>query len=301
MQRGSAPAPDPQGRYGEIFDRGYSHYTGQRLGRQHARRALVGYSVKRAMGIKKSWTAKVIPMFLYIAVAMPVIISLGIRAFLPSAEILDYGQFFGFVFILQGIFAATVAPEMLCPDRHEHVLSLYFSRSLKRLDYILSKVAATALLMTTMSLVPAAILWLGRQLLDDHPLSAMKNNIDDLGKVILAGLLISFYIGSVSLMIASFTGRKSIAVAVIIILVAISTSLAFALATALDFDWSRYLVFISPVSTVEGMALTLFNQTEGVESFADRGFLPFWNYAVAMIGTITIAVAIMLWRYLPDE
>ena len=124
MQRGSAPAPEPQGRYGEIFDRGYSHYTGQRLGRQHARRALVGYSVKRAMGIKKSWTAKVIPMFLYIAVAMPVIISLGIRAFLPSAEILDYGQFFGFVFILQGIFAATVAPEMLCPDRHEHVLSL---------------------------------------------------------------------------------------------------------------------------------------------------------------------------------
>lgn len=301
MQGADSLPNEPRNRYGEIFDRGYSHYDGERLGRRHARRALIGYSVKRAMGIKKSWTAKVIPMFLYIAVAMPVIITLGIRAFLPSAEVLNYGEFFGFVFLLQGIFAATVAPEMLCPDRHEKVLSLYFSRAITRLDYILSKLGATALLMTTMSLVPAAILWLGRQLLEDGPLGAMKDNIGDLGRVILAGVLISFYIGAVSLMIASFTGRKSIAVAVIIILVAISTSLAFALASALDYDWNRYLVFLSPVSTVEGMALTLFDQTSGAEGFADTPFLPFWNYAAGMIATITAAIGVMLWRYLPDE
>ncbi len=292
---------ETQGRYGEIFDRGYRHYDGERLGRRHARRALIGYSVKRAMGIKKSWTAKVIPMFLYIAVSMPVIITLGIRAFLPSAEVLDYGEFFGFVFVLQGIFAATVAPEMLCPDRHEKVLSLYFSRAITRFDYIISKLTATALLMTTMSLVPAAILWLGRQLLEDSPLSAMRSNIDDLGRVILAGVLISFYIGAVSLMIASFTGRKSIAVAVIIILVAISTSLAFALAEAIDHDWNSYLVFLSPVSTVEGMSLTLFDLTDMMETFGDGDILPFWNYAAAMLATITIALGVMLWRYLPDE
>src|SRR6188508_349886 len=69
-------APVEGSRYGEVFDRGYKHYDGPRLGRNHARRALVGYSVKRAMGIKKSWTAKVIPIFLYIAALMPVIISL---------------------------------------------------------------------------------------------------------------------------------------------------------------------------------------------------------------------------------
>src|SRR5689334_13840217 len=53
-------APVEGGRYGEVFDRGYKHYDGPRLGRNHARRALIGYSVKRAMGIKKSWTAKII-------------------------------------------------------------------------------------------------------------------------------------------------------------------------------------------------------------------------------------------------
>jgi ABC-2 type transport system permease protein len=295
-------AAEQQPRYGEVFDRGYRHYDGPRLGRNHARRALVGYSVKRAMGIKKSWTAKVIPMFLYIAVSIPVIVTIGIAGFLPNAEVLSYGDFFGFVFLLQGVFAATVAPEMLCSDRQEKVLSLYFSRAITRLDYILSKLGATALLMLTMSLVPAAILWLGTQLLDDSPLSAMKNNIGDLGRLILAGVLISVYIGSVSLMISSFTGRKSIAVAVILILVTVSTSLAFALAVAVDADWDRYLVFLSPLHTVDGMSVMLFGNPDGVSSeFEENPFLPFWQYAAGMLAITAVSVGVMLWRYLPDE
>src|SRR4051812_36257750 len=111
--------PDNQQRYGEVFDRGYKHYDGPRLGRRQAQRALVGYSIKRAMGIKKSWTAKVIPILLYIAVFTPVIISIGIRAFVPTAEVLDYADFFGFVFLIEGVFAATIAPELLCSDRAE--------------------------------------------------------------------------------------------------------------------------------------------------------------------------------------
>jgi ABC-2 type transport system permease protein len=296
------PAPAEQtARYGEVFDRGYRHYDGPRLGRNHARRALIGYSVKRAMGIKKSWTAKVIPMFLYIAISIPVIVTIGIAGFLPNAEVLDYADFFGFVFLLQGVFAATIAPEMLSTDRHEKVLSLYFSRAITRLDYILSKLGATALLMMTMSLVPAAILWLGRQLLDDSPLSAMKNNIDDLGRVIVAGVLISLYIGSVALMVSSFTGRKSIAVAVIIILFLVSTSLAFALAVAVDAEWDKYLVFLSPTNTVDGMADTLFRQTLPVSDFEDNPYLPFWQYAGGMLAVTAVSVGVMLWRYLPDE
>ena len=85
-------APVEGGRYGEVFDRGYKHYDGPRLCRNHARRALIGYSVKRAMGIKKSWTAKVIPIFLYIAVLMPVVMKAGMVSpspapFSPAASI----------------------------------------------------------------------------------------------------------------------------------------------------------------------------------------------------------------------
>ncbi len=49
------PMPAGNGeRYGEVFDRGYAHYRGPRLGRRQAVRSLIGYSMKRAMGIRKS-------------------------------------------------------------------------------------------------------------------------------------------------------------------------------------------------------------------------------------------------------
>ena len=56
----SIPAESP--RYGEVYDRGYTHYDGERLGRGHAFGALIRYSIQRALGIKKPWTAKVVPI-----------------------------------------------------------------------------------------------------------------------------------------------------------------------------------------------------------------------------------------------
>src|SRR6185312_598521 len=108
---------------------------------------------------------------------------------------------------------------------------LYFARAITRGDYLIAKLSAAALLMLTMSLAPAAILWLGRQLLDDSPVRAMGHNLDDLVRLAIGGVLISFYLGSLALMIASFTSRKLISVAVTIVAFLISTSLALALAT----------------------------------------------------------------------
>ncbi|HLL51145.1 MAG TPA: hypothetical protein VK356_10795, partial [Thermomicrobiales bacterium] len=116
------------GQYGEIFDRGYLHYTGPRLGQLHAIWALTRYSMARALGIRRPWTAKIIPMLLYAAVAIPVLIAIGIRAFLPAVEFLDYAAFFGAIFLLVGIFVAMIAPEMMSSDRHDRLLPLYFSR-----------------------------------------------------------------------------------------------------------------------------------------------------------------------------
>jgi ABC-2 type transport system permease protein len=121
-----------QGQYGEIFDRGYLHYEGPRLGQLHGIWALARYSMARAVGIGRPWTAKVIPMLLYAAVAIPVAMSIGIRAFFPAFEFLDYVSFFGAIFLLEGIFVATIAPEMVSSDRHDRLLPLYFSRPISR-------------------------------------------------------------------------------------------------------------------------------------------------------------------------
>ena len=193
-------------RYGEIYDRGYQHYLGKRLGRRHAIWALIVYSIKRAMGIKKSWTAKVIPIILYLATAGTVLVVIGIEAFIKSTgtTVMTYPEYFFFIYLIEGAFVATIAPEMLCGDRRENVLSLYFSRAISRLDYVLSKLAAVAILTMTVSVLPAVLLWLFRQLLADRPLSALKNNVDDLGRVILVGTLIAVYLGCGGLVISSW-------------------------------------------------------------------------------------------------
>ena len=124
--------PASQRNYGEIFDRGYLHYDGPRLGIPAAIWALARYSMARAIGIRRPWTAKIIPMLIYAAVLIPVALAIGIRAFVPAFNFLSYGEFFGAIFILEGIFVALIAPEMVSTDRHDKMLPLYFSRPIGR-------------------------------------------------------------------------------------------------------------------------------------------------------------------------
>jgi ABC-2 type transport system permease protein len=306
MAAPNAPVPgtfaaEPS-RYGEVFDRGYKHYDGQRLGRRGAFFALVRYSMKRAVGIKKSWTAKIIPILLYVAAFIPAIVYIGVSALVPDMDIWEYPDFFSLTFVIQGIFVATIAPEMLCGDRRENVLSLYFSRAIKRSDYILGKLVAAALLTVTISVIPAVILWLGRQFLEDSPLTAMKDNIDDLGKILIVGTSIAFYLGAIALLISSFTGRKSIAVAVIVIGFGISTSLAYALNAAFeDYENRRYFVFLSPADTVARFVSSIFSATG--DEFGDFPLSDFttWQYFAGMAAVVIVAILVMLWRYVPDE
>lgn len=66
--------------YSEVFDRDYKHDEGRRLGRGHAVWALVRDSMKRAMGIKKKWTAKSIPIVRYLVVVVVALIPTNSRA-----------------------------------------------------------------------------------------------------------------------------------------------------------------------------------------------------------------------------
>lgn len=288
------------GRFGEVYDRGYQHYEGERLGRQHAFRALTTYSMKRALGAKKSWTAKVIPVLLYVAISIVVVIPLGIRAILDDAGVVEYWQFFSIVFVILGVYVATVAPEMLCNDRRESVLTLYFSRAIKRGDYLLAKLLGTALLTMTISFVPMVIYWLGRQLLDDAPLAAFRANAGDLGRITIMSVLTAFYLGAVGLAVSSFTGRKAIAVAIIVIGFGVSSALAGLLAVVInDPDLLPYAAFLSPARVVNEFSHGLFNETIDDDQFGRS--LSTWVYGAFMLAVIGVCCAVMYWRYVPED
>ena len=291
----NTPAPASQGNYGEIFDRGYLHYDGPRLGIPAAIWALARYSMARAIGIRRPWTAKIIPLLIYAAVLIPVALAIGIRAFVPAFNFLTYGQFFGAIFILEGIFVALIAPEMVSTDRHDRMLPLYFSRPIGRNAYVLAKLLGTGLLTLSISLLPVVIMWVGNVLLAQDPSLAFREGLDDLGKIVVAGVLIAFYLGAIGLMISSFTGRKSVAVGVIVLGFVISESLSLALSEALrdQPDLERWMFVLSPARTIASMVNGLFPLNDsGITEFA----VPFSQAAGVMVAVMVLCSLVMfLW------
>jgi ABC-2 type transport system permease protein len=290
---------DPSASYGEVFDRGYAHYDGLRLGRPQAFRSLIGYSIKRAMGIRKPWTSKILPILLYTSAIIPLIVMIGVAALVPQVEFASYSAYFAAIFTIEGIFVATIAPEMLCPDRREKTLPLYFARAISRSDYVVAKLLATILLTMTMSLVPAMILWIGRQLVAASPWTAMKDNVGDLGRVILLGSLIALFLGTAGLMISSLTDRKGVAVTVIIIGFLLLTAAAQAAFTVVDQDWRRYFIFLS-ISDVFAAILQHFfhDVTNDMVTTADFSLGIYVGYLLVLVA---ISIAIIRWRYRPQD
>ncbi|MFT4038685.1 MAG: ABC transporter permease subunit [Thermomicrobiales bacterium] len=290
------PPTAPPRQYGEIFDRGYLHYDGPRLGIPAAIWALARYSMARAIGIRRPWTAKIIPMLIYAAVLIPVLMAIGIKAFVPAFSFLTYGEYFGAIFILEGIFVALIAPELVSTDRHDRMLPLYFSRPIGRNAYVIAKLLAAGLLTLSISLLPVVIMWVGNGLLAADPAGAFREGLDDLGRIAVAGVLIAFYLGAIGLAISSFTGRKSVAVGVIVLGFVISESLAAALGQALQDQPAveKWVFILSPARTIASMVNGLFPFNDSdVNEFA----VPFSQAAGVMIGVILLCSLVMFVRY----
>jgi len=204
------------------------------------------------------------------------------------------------IFTIVGIFVATAAPEMLCVDRRERTLPLYFSRAISRFDYVLAKVLAMTALTMTLSVVPAVILWLGRQLVAESPWKAMRDNVGDLWRVILLGSLIALTLGTIGLAISSVTDRKGVAVTIIIIGFIVITSVSqIAMELLSDYGWSRYLIFGSMIDTFLGISNHLFKDVQNIN--VDRVEMSLAAYITYCLSLVVIGIVFMRWRYAPRD
>ncbi|MBA2452436.1 MAG: ABC transporter permease subunit [Chloroflexia bacterium] len=295
------PVRTPQQPYGEVFDRGYQHYQGERLGRSYAIRALIIYSIKRGLGIKKKWTAKIIPFILYSIAYLPAIVITAIISFFPGETGLGYSSLYGFLDFVILIFAASVAPEMLCDDRRENVLPLYFSRPISRLDYLLSKISAMGILMATLVFGPALMLFAGRALTDDNPASWLVNNLDEVLRIAAYGVLLSAFYAAIGLTIATFTTRKGVASAIMIVGVIILSGFANGLYFAIDDPATNPVVFLSPFDVLDGARAWVFGTGLGGGSMAGDADLPGFSYGLVIAAIVGVAAAVMHRRYVSEE
>lgn len=299
MSTSSETSTAPQ-RYGEVFDRGYKHYDGPRRGRKGAITSLIGYSMKRAMGIRKSWTAKILPFLLYLAASIPLVIQIGISAIVPDLQFASYSGYLSGIFFIVGIFVAICAPELLCVDRHERTLPLYFSRAIARFDYVFAKVIAMSLLTMTMTVLPSVLLWLGRQLTAESVGAAMRENIGDLGRTVFLGLMMALVLSTLALAVSSFTGRKGVAITLIIIGFLVLTAVAnVGMELLEDKEWSRYFIAMDFQSVFLGMSDHLFSDVDS--RVVDQAHFSFGAYFAYMIALIIVSLVILRWRYAPSD
>lgn len=289
-------AEAPRQPYGEVYDLGYAHYDGERLGRSHAVRALIIYSIKRGLGIRKRWTSKIIPALLYVAAYSPVLIVAGLLAFLPEGVDFGYADLAGFISTALLIFAAGLAPEMLSDDRRENVLSLYFSRAITRADYLMAKVAAMTLLMATIAFGPPLLLFVAKVLLANSPISYFADHIGDLGRIAAWSALVCIYYTALGLLIAALVDRKGIASAVFIGGLLLITAITNALFDAMSGSLRDFIILVSPLELIDALTSWILNGAPS-EMAALRGPV----YLIGVAGVVAIATLVMYRRYMTED
>ena len=206
---------------GAVYDRGYRPYEGRRGRRGAATFALYKASIRRALGIRRSWRQKVAPFVLLGVVTLPAIVNVGIgyvtrdRIIVDRIDIITYRDYVGVSSALL-LFVALVAPDVICPDRRQRVLPLMFARPLTGADYVLAKVGAIASILFAFSFLPQVVLYVGNMLVSDSALDYFTGHLDVLWKVPVAVLALAVYYAVIGVAIASLTDRRIVAGAAVI-------------------------------------------------------------------------------------
>jgi ABC-2 type transport system permease protein len=278
-----------------VTDVAYSRYDGPRAGRFAAIWSLARWSSLRALGARRGWKAKLIPITLILLGFAPGIVVLGLRAlFGPSvfkgglADALPYSDYAGIISIVILIFSVVVTPELVCPDRRDRTLSLYFSTAISRGDYVAGKVLAALMPILLVTLAPPLILYAGNMLFAVHPLAYLEQHWLDIFRIIGAGLLIGIYYALVGLAVSSLTARRAFAVGGYLAFLAIPTVIGGVLAHALDERYLRLLAFAAvPLQAARGL----------YPGYSDEGHISAGVWAATSVELMVVALAVLAIRY----
>jgi ABC-2 type transport system permease protein len=203
---------------GVIHDLGYRRYEGPRLGRAAIIRALYWHSLRSAFGIGRGAKAKIVPILVFIAMCLPAIVNAIAMAQHPGqTPIVDYDTYtYRLRTLVMLIFVAAQAPELVSRDLRSHVLPLYYSRPMRRLDYPLAKYVAFTVACLLVIEIPLIILYLGN-ILSAGGGSAVWHQTKALIPGLGVGVLWAVLLAAIGLVLASFTGRRAYATGMIAI------------------------------------------------------------------------------------
>jgi ABC-2 type transport system permease protein len=277
-----------------IYEQGYRRYDGERLGVSASIASLAVHSMRRGLGLRRTFWAKLLPIATVFIAYVPAMVFVGIAALIPEEitnevdAIPDYADYFGNITIAIVLFVSIVGPEVLCADRKNGMLGMYLASPLTRETYLVAKVLGVAPVLLLVTLGPELLLLIGRSLVDQGPESVVDFLIV-LVRVLAAGTVLSAIYTAVSMAAASLTDRRAFASAGVILLLSLSAAVTGVLVEDADADVALYLLNLGflPMELVA----RIFGETGSEPS------LPTVSLVLAFLLWIGGSTGIVWWRY----
>ncbi len=227
---------DQQERTGTVFDIGYQSYEGTREGRSLAWKTLIIDGVKNGMGIGRGGWAKFLPWLVLSPTIATGLVFAAIAAFFEQlgievdtgegANVIDlpgHEDLTSVISFMILIFAAFVGPELVCPDRRNRVIHLYFVRPITMFDYLGARWCALFILLLAASLLPHITLWVGLLFGVADALGHIQDNWLDIPRFIGNSVVFAIFTTSITIAISSITDRRMIATLIIIGIIMIAS------------------------------------------------------------------------------
>lgn len=224
---------------GAVFDIGYQRYDGVREGRGQSRLAIVRDGVRIALGLGRGGRAKILPWaFIGLLAGLGLILAmiagaaerLGGPGASQELNLPSHSDFYGIASVILFVFAAVVAPELLCRDRREGTIHLYLVRPITGGDYVAARWMAFLAVMLVASWLGQVLLFLGLAAGDPDPAAYVSAHWLDVPRFLLAGMALAAYATTLALLTASFTTRRAYASVFLVGLMVITAPFTIGLA-----------------------------------------------------------------------
>lgn len=199
--------------------------------------------VRTALGLGRGARAKILPWAFIailgaIALVMALVAGAADRLAGPGAaerlNLPSHSDFYGIASIILFVFAAVVAPELLCRDRREGVINLYLVRPLTGSDYVMARWAAFLTVMVAAAWLPQIVLLIGLAMGDPAPVVYLRDNWLDIPRFLAAGVAMAAYTTTLAMLTASFTTRRAFASVFLVGLFVITTPFTAGVASEIE-------------------------------------------------------------------
>ncbi len=283
---------------GNIYDLGYRHYDGPRLGRSHAAFTLFTDSFRAVFGLGRRATSKIFPMGFAVVLLLPAIVELGVAAVgSGKIRIIEPENYFNITQVIVFLFCAAVAPELTGRDQRSGMLSLYFSRAILRRDYAAAKFAALFTGLLVVIVLPQVLLFLGSMVASNDSTGYLRDNWQDIPVVMVCAVVIAGFMAALSLAIASQTPRRSYATVAVLAFFILITIIGGILYQTLSGDWKRYIVLMNPVSDIDGFTFWMFGTAPRTDSAVEYAHFGGLEYLAVILLATAIGCLFFFRRY----